>query len=102
MKKHRLVSNPGKYCRIFYNVNTQTHILAHSLAHSLTHALSSFSFLYKYWYIILPLALMGLFGGVEEEPVQDTSRGAPVVATTMAGAAAASGGQARQRRGKRD
>eukprot|EP00984_Skeletonema_dohrnii_P013422 scaffold5563_cov111-Skeletonema_dohrnii-CCMP3373.AAC.1 len=60
------------------------------------------SFLYKYWYIILPLALMGLFGGVEEEPVQDTRGGAPVVATTMAGAAAASGGQARQRRGKRD
>lgn len=71
------------------------------------HALSSFSFLYKYWYIVLPLALMGLFGGVEEEPVQDTRQGAPRVnvATNMAGEAApapAPGGQARKRRGKRD
>jgi len=67
------------------------------------------SFLYKYWYIVLPLALMGLFGGVEEEPVQDTRQGAPrvatagvAVATPVAGAAVASGGQARKRRGKRD
>ncbi len=73
------------------------------------HTLSIFSFLYKYWYIVLPLALMGLFGGVEEEPVQDTRQGAPRVATAgvaaatpVAGAAVASGGQARKRRGKRD
>jgi hypothetical protein len=48
---------------------------------------------------------MGLFGGVEEEPVQDTRRGAPTVAATSAGAASGevtSGGQVRQRRGKRD
>jgi hypothetical protein len=57
----------------------------------------------------MPLALMGLFGGVEEEPVQDVRRGAPltpVVATTIgvgaAGGAAAPGGQVTQRRGKRD
>ena len=65
--------------------------------------------MYKYWYIIMPLALMGLFGGVEEEPAQDARRGAPAVAATSAvaaaaggTAAAATGGQVRQRRGKRD
>ncbi|KAL7492513.1 hypothetical protein ACHAWT_003925 [Skeletonema menzelii] len=62
------------------------------------------SFLYKYWYIVLPLALMGLFGGVEEEPVQDTKQGAPAVAATGGAAAtvATSGGHATKRRGKRD
>ena len=61
--------------------------------------------MYKYWYIIMPLAIMGLFGGVEEEPAQDARR-APAVAATSAvaggTAAAATGGQVRQRRGKRD
>ena len=71
-----------------------------------THSLFN-SFLYKYWYIIMPLAIMGLFGGVEEEPAQDARRGAPAVAATSAAAAggtaaATSGGQGRQRRGKRD
>lgn len=56
----------------------------------------------------MPLAIMGLFGGVEEEPAQDARRGAPAVAATSAvaaaggTAAAATGGQVRQRRGKRD
>lgn len=49
---------------------------------------------------------MGLFGGVEEEPAQDTRQRAPAVATAGDAAAAAgtaaSGGQARKRRGKRD
>lgn len=72
-----------------------------------THSLFN-SFLYKYWYIIMPLAIMGLFGGVEEEPAQDARRGAPAVVATSAvaagggTAAATSGGQGRQRRGKRD
>lgn len=59
------------------------------------------SFLYRYWYIILPVALMGLFGGVDEEEVgkQQQAGGAAAV-----GGAAAAGGatQVRQRRGKRD
>ena len=49
---------------------------------------------------------MGLFGGVEEEPVQDTRQRAPAVAATGVAAATAgaatSGAQARKRRGKRD
>lgn len=47
---------------------------------------------------------MGLFGGVEEEPAQDTKQGAPAVAATGGAAAtvATSGGHARKRRGKRD
>lgn len=101
MKKHRLVSNRGKYCYSIYAISARKHKVL------LTYILSSFSFLYKYWYIVLPLALMGLFGGVEEEPAQDTRQRAPAVAATGAAAAAAagtaaSGGQARKRRGKRD
>lgn len=66
------------------------------------------SFLYKYWYIVLPLALMGVFGGVEEEPPQDTRQGAPHTATagvtvaTPTSGAETPAGQARKRRGKRD
>lgn len=51
---------------------------------------------------------MGLFGGVDEEPVQDTQQGAPSAATSGAtvarptAGAEASAGQARKRRGKRD
>ena len=59
------------------------------------------SFLYKYWYIILPLAIMGLYGGGEEEVQQaGQARG---VAGASAGAVAAGGvAQATHRRGKRD
>ncbi len=100
MKKHRLVSNRGKYCYSIYAISARKHKVL------LTYILSSFSFLYKYWYIVLPLALMGLFGGVEEEPAQDARQRAPAVATAGVAAAAAGtaapGGQARKRRGKRD
>eukprot|EP00580_Thalassiosira_gravida_P009631 CAMPEP_0201635084 /NCGR_PEP_ID=MMETSP0493-20130528/7760_1 /ASSEMBLY_ACC=CAM_ASM_000838 /TAXON_ID=420259 /ORGANISM="Thalassiosira gravida, Strain GMp14c1" /LENGTH=307 /DNA_ID=CAMNT_0048107011 /DNA_START=102 /DNA_END=1025 /DNA_ORIENTATION=- len=55
------------------------------------------SFLYKYWYIILPMAIVGLFGGVEEEE-EGGAAGA-----TVGAVAAGSVTQARQpRRGKRD
>ncbi|KAL7541513.1 hypothetical protein ACHAXR_011439 [Thalassiosira sp. AJA248-18] len=57
------------------------------------------SFLYRYWYIILPMAIMGLFGGVEEEESASQAGQAGGAA-----AAVAAGGvtQAKQRRGKRD
>lgn len=62
------------------------------------------SFLYRYWYIILPLAIMGLFGGIDEEDLEDQQarqqRGA---ASASAGTVAAgSATQTKQRRGKRD
>ena len=66
------------------------------------------SFLYRYWYIILPLAIMGLFGGVEEEASQSgggaAASGGGGAGASAAGAVAAggTGQQARQRRGKRD
>ena len=54
------------------------------------------SFLYRYWYIVLPLALMGLFGGVEEEEAaKQPQAGVAVPARGV-------NGQAKQRRGKRD
>lgn len=64
------------------------------------------SFLYRYWYIILPLAIMGLFGGVEEEESSQPRGGAAGggAGASAAGAVAAGGAshQAKQRRGKRD
>lgn len=51
---------------------------------------------------------MGVFGGVEEEPPQDTRQGAPHTATagvtvaTPTSGAETPAGQARKRRGKRD
>ena len=69
------------------------------------------SFLYRYWYIILPMAIMGLFGGVDEEEVKKAaaeraaaSGGGAGQSTTAAagGAVAASATQVKQRRGKRD
>mmetsp|Transcript_16791 Transcript_16791/g.35080 ORF Transcript_16791/g.35080 Transcript_16791/m.35080 type:complete len:313 (+) Transcript_16791:103-1041(+) len=68
------------------------------------------SFLYRYWYIILPLAIASLFGGAEEEPptggqqgVHAKASGAAQAGVAAAGAAAAAGGGGvRQRRGKRD
>lgn len=58
------------------------------------------SFLYKYWYIILPVAIMGLFGGQDESEAPGEQRAA---AGASAGAVAAGGvSQAKQRRGKRD
>ena len=67
------------------------------------------TWLYKYWYILVTMAVVGLFGGVDEEEAkkQQTAqsggadappaRGVPAV--TAGGAAA---GSAKQRRGKRD
>lgn len=56
------------------------------------------SFLYKYWYIILPMAIAGLFGGSDEGDAPQSGG-----ATAAAGAVAAGGAaQANQRRGKRD
>ncbi|KAL7443773.1 hypothetical protein ACHAXH_009582 [Discostella pseudostelligera] len=71
------------------------------------------SFLYKYWYIVLPMAMVVLFGGGDEGEVNNTQRGAaPQSSGTAAAAAAAAvgagavaaGGAAHvpQRRGKRD
>ncbi|KAL7553112.1 hypothetical protein ACHAWF_016370 [Thalassiosira exigua] len=64
------------------------------------------SFLYRYWYIIVPVAMMGLFGGVDEEEVakQQQQAGLSQGATASGAGAVAAGGvaQARQRRGKRD
>lgn len=63
------------------------------------------SFLMRYWYIILPLAIMSLTGG--EEPQQrgggeQPSSGRPAVAGGVAAGAASSAGAAqRPRRGKR-
>ena len=56
------------------------------------------SFFYRYWYIILPMALMGLFGGVDEEEMKKAAAagGAGAAAT-----ASTSHGQGR-RRGKRE
>eukprot|EP00571_Detonula_confervacea_P000612 CAMPEP_0172320806 /NCGR_PEP_ID=MMETSP1058-20130122/41498_1 /TAXON_ID=83371 /ORGANISM="Detonula confervacea, Strain CCMP 353" /LENGTH=264 /DNA_ID=CAMNT_0013036155 /DNA_START=140 /DNA_END=934 /DNA_ORIENTATION=+ len=59
------------------------------------------SFLYRYWYIILPVAIMGLFGGGDEGGQAAPSGAA--AAGASAGAVAAGGvSQATQRRGKRD
>lgn len=60
------------------------------------------TWLYKYWYILVPMAIVSLFGGggVEEEEVkkqQAPAGGAPAV--TAGGVAT---GSAKQRRGKRD
>ena len=61
------------------------------------------SFMYKifskYWYIILPLAVMSAFGAEEPEGVAQGSGGGQAAATATAGAAAAA---TTQRRGKRD
>lgn len=66
------------------------------------------SFLYKYWYIILPMAIAGLFGGADEGEVNNQRPAQPsggaAAATTAAVGAVAAGGAAQvpQRRGKRD
>merc|ERR1711957_235304 len=57
------------------------------------------SFLYRYWYIILPLALMGLFGGAEEEVTAKQHEAGAPVAVAARGVINA---QAKQRRSKRD
>ena len=64
------------------------------------------TWLYKYWYILVPMAVVGLFGGggdEEEQTAQSGGAAAPplrgVPAVTAGGAAA---GSAKQRRGKRD
>lgn len=69
-------------------------------------------FLARYWYILLPLAIMSLFGEAPPEPDQQGQRGgasqqgggAGVATATAATAAAVGGGNAaaRQRRGKRN
>lgn len=58
------------------------------------------SFLYRYWYMILPLAIMGLFGGVDDQ----SGGGAAAAGGVAAAGAVAAGGatHASQRRGKRD
>lgn len=62
------------------------------------------TFLYRmvtrYWYIVLPLFIMSLFGGVEEPPSGSGEGGG--VATAAGGAVAAGGARQTQRRGKRD
>lgn len=63
-------------------------------------------FLTKYWYIVLPMVLMSLFGGEappEEDGGEQQKGGAqPAVATNpAAGASAAGGSGVRQRRGKK-
>ncbi|EED93442.1 predicted protein [Thalassiosira pseudonana CCMP1335] len=50
----------------------------------------------KYWYIVLPLFIMGMFGGVDEEP----PKGGQV--RGEGGGATGSSVEQRQRRGKRD
>ena len=51
----------------------------------------------------MPMAIMGLFGGVDEEEVQKTrAAGASGGSVAAAGAAVATGSQPKQRRGKRD
>ena len=66
------------------------------------------SFLYRYWYIIVPLAIMGLFGGVDEEEMakhqqqQQQARRSQGAAVAAGGAVARGAAQAKQRRGKRD
>jgi hypothetical protein len=67
------------------------------------------NWLYKYWYILVPMAIVALFGGVDEDEVkkqqaaQSSGAAAPpaggVPAVTAGGDAA---GSAKQRRGKRD
>lgn len=66
------------------------------------------SFLMRYWYVILPVAIMSLTGGGEEEPQQEggaqqQTGGTPaaVAGGAVAGAAAAVGTAQRPRRGKR-
>jgi len=60
------------------------------------------SFFYRYWYIILPVALMGIFGGVDEEEAKkfQESRAAASGVAGAAATASTSHGQGR-RRGKR-
>lgn len=64
------------------------------------------SFLFKYWYVILPLALMSFMGTGAPEDETPAAGGAPKVggAPAVAQAAAASGGESvsKQRRGKRN
>jgi hypothetical protein len=66
------------------------------------------SFLMKYWYILLPLFIMGVFGGAEPQPQQQEQQGsqqqgsagarAPAPAAAAAPPAAGAG---KARRGKR-
>jgi len=62
-------------------------------------------FLTKYWYIILPMVLMSLFGGdaapKQEEGGEQQQRGAQPAVAAKPAAAAPGGSAARQRRGKR-
>jgi hypothetical protein len=68
------------------------------------------TWLYRYWYIVLPMAIMMLFGGTEEEgggtrqqqERASRSGGGGVIPAVSAGAAAPPGSGAKQRRGKRD
>ena len=70
------------------------------------------SFLFKYWYVILPLALMSFMGTGAPEDEAPAAGGAPSAggvpkvggAHAVAQAAAASGGESvsKQRRGKRN
>ena len=61
------------------------------------------SFLYRYWYIILPLAIMGLFGGVEEEPPAQQRQGKQAGNVGQEGGLGGATQQVpKQRRGKRD
>lgn len=58
------------------------------------------SYMMKYWYIILPLFIMGLINTGGEEPAAEGAAAGPAVAATAAAAAGASPGKAR--RGKRN
>ena len=65
------------------------------------------SFFLRYWYIILPLLVIALFGGGEEPAPSSSASGSNTAATAVgSGAPAASAGSAgavaTKRRGKRD
>jgi hypothetical protein len=57
------------------------------------------SFLYKYWYFFVPIAIVLLTGGGPEEQMQG---GGGDVAAVAVGGGAAAGNSVKQRRGKRD
>lgn len=60
------------------------------------------SFLYRYWYIVLPLAIMGLFGGVEDEETTKQHQASAAGASVAVAARGVTNTQVKQRRGKRD
>ncbi|EJK51487.1 hypothetical protein THAOC_29330 [Thalassiosira oceanica] len=60
------------------------------------------SFFYRYWYIVLPMALMGLFGGVDEEELKKHQQSQAAGGGAGAAATASTSHRQGRRRGKRD